>query len=281
MTDARLISSLFSLALLLGCSDTSRQPIDSTPVKTAAVFMDCDKCPKMVLIPAGEFLMGSPASERYRGAEMQHRVRVQAFAIGAYEVTFDEWEACVADGGCNGLKLDDHTWGRGTHPAIGVNWNDANAYAAWLTKKTGKPYRLPSESEWEYAARAGTTTPFSSGPTISSNEANYDGTTAFEGGAVGPNRQATMPVGSFPPNAFGLYDMHGNVWEWVQDCWSDEYTSTSPADGSALLNGDCTGRILRGGSWEDYAGDVRAAARVASGIEDGTWSDGFRVVRAP
>lgn len=269
----RFVPLLPALMLFLSCSGPASNSIAS--------FRDCAECPEMIAIPAGQFTMGSPPSEMYRGAEAQHRVRIPAFAIGKFEVTFDEWDACVADGGCNGLKLDDHGWGRGRRPVVGVGWNDANAYIEWLNRKTGKQYRLPSESEWEYAARAGTTTPFLFGAAISSEQANYDGSTAVEGGAVGPNRQMTMPVGSFPPNALDLHDTHGNVWEWVQDCWSDEYTAATPTDGSPFLGANCGGRVLRGGSWEDYAGDIRSAARVASNVDDATWSDGFRVARVP
>ena len=234
----------------------------------------------MVTLPGGEFTMGSPTDELYRGAETQHRVVIPPFAMSKFEITFDQWEACVADGGCGGFTPDDQGWGRGNMPVIGVSWDDAQAYAAWLSKKTGKQYRLPSESEWEYAARAGGTAPFSFGDKIDSGtDANYDGSTGYKGGPAGPNRQRTVPVGSFPANAFGLYDMHGNVWEWVEDCWSDEYTAANPSDGKPFGGANCGGRVLRGGSWEDYAGDVRAAARVASSKEDATWSDGFRVAR--
>ncbi len=245
----------------------------------STVFRDCAECPEMVSIPTGEFTMGSPTSELYRGAETQHKVTISPFALSKTEITFDQWEACVADGGCGGFKPDDQGWGRGNQPVIGVSFDDATAYAAWLSRKTGKQYRLPSESEWEYAARAGTTTPFSFGAAISSQQANYDGSTGYEGGPAGPNRQRTVAVASFAPNAFGLYDMHGNAWEWVEDCWSDEYTAAHPADGKPFLGANCAGRVMRGGSWEDYAGDVRAAARIGNGREEQTWSDGFRIAR--
>ncbi len=249
-------------------------------VSASTSFADCANCPPMIVVPAGSFTMGSPSFELYRGAETQHRVTIPSpFALSKYEITFEQWEACVADGGCAYVP-DDQGWGKGKHPVISVSWDDAKAYVAWLSRKTGKQYRLPSEAEWEYAARAGTTTPFSFGATITSQQANYDGSTGYETGAKGVNRQKTTPVGSFPENAFGLHDMHGNVWEWVEDCWSDEYTAATPANGAPFLGANCAGRVLRGGSWEDYAGDVRAAARVASNKEDQTWSDGFRVVRS-
>lgn len=235
----------------------------------------------MMVVPSGEFTMGSPPSELYRGAETQHRVTISSpFALGKHEVTFAQWDACVADGGCGGAKPDDQGWGRDNRPVIDVSWNDAKSYAAWLSRKTGKAYRLPSEAEWEYAARAGTRTAYSFGATITTEQANYDGTAAYGDGPPGMNRQMTMPVGSFSPNAFGLYDMHGNVWEWVEDCWSDEYTAAVPNDGSPYLRPGCIGRTMRGGSWEDHPADLRSAARVASNVIDQTWSDGFRVVRA-
>ena len=245
-----------------------------------ATFRDCTQCPEMVNLPAGQFTMGSPASELYRGPEAQHHVSVPAFALGKYEVTFDEWEACVADGGCRGSHPDDQGWGKGKRPVIGVSWNDAKAYVAWLSRKTGKPYRLASEAEWEYAARAGTATPFSFGATITTAQANFDGSTPYASGPKGLNRQKTVPVGSFPGNAFGLHDMHGNVWEWVEDCWSDEYTAANPADGKPYVKAGCGGHVMRGGSWEDYPGDVRSAARVGSGSDEQSWADGFRVARS-
>jgi formylglycine-generating enzyme required for sulfatase activity len=263
-------------SLIAGCSP----PLDGASSAENASFSDCSECPEMVVVPAGEFTMGSPPSEMYRGAESQHRVTISSpFALSKHEVTFAQWEACAADGGCGGFIPDDHGWGRANRPVVGVSWEDAKAYVAWLSRKTGKQYRLPSEAEWEYAARGGTTTPFAFGPTISTEQANYDGTSAYETGPIGVNRQMTTPVGSFPPNAFGLHDMHGNVWEWVEDCWSDEYTGATLADGAPFLGANCAGRVMRGGSWEDYPGEVRAAARIGSNIEDQTWSDGFRVAR--
>jgi formylglycine-generating enzyme required for sulfatase activity len=250
------------------------------PSATSKSFTDCRDCPQMIVVPAGEFTMGSPANELYRGAEAQHRVTIpKPFALGIYEVTFNEWDACAADGACGGYRPDDHGWGRGKHPVVDVSWNDAKKYIAWLSKKTGKKYRLPSEAEWEYAARAGAGTPFAFGATISSEQANYDGTTAYGAGPTGVNRQKTMPVGSFPANAFGLHDMHGNVWEWMEDCWSDEYGPKTPANGAPYGDGNCDGHVMRGGSWEDYPGDVRAAARVGGDTDDQSWGDGFRVAR--
>jgi formylglycine-generating enzyme required for sulfatase activity len=210
-----------------------------------------------------------------KSGETQLQVSIaKPFAVGRFSLTFDEWDACVADGGCGGYVPGDEGWGRGKRPVINIHAENAKAYVEWLSRKTGKNYRLPSEAEWEYAARAGTTTAFSFGDTITDKQANFDASSSG-----GQNRMQTVPVGSFPPNAYGLHDMHGNAWEWVADCWNDEYTANAPADGSAWRTGGCKGQVLRGGSWEDYSGEVRSAARVASGIEEATWSDGLRVAR--
>lgn len=243
------------------------------------LIKDCRDCPEMVVVPPGEFLMGSPKTEPHRGAEPQHVVTIlRAFAVSRFEITFDQWDACVKNGGCNGYRPD-APWGRGRRPVVNVNWNEAKAYAAWLSKKTGHRYRLLSESEWEYAARAGATTAFAFGPTLSAKDANFDASSKTELNAKGLARGKALPVGSFKANAFGLNDMHGNVWEWVEDCWNDDYGPTMPRDGSAALTGDCNGRVLRGGSWEDGAADLRAAARVGGAATDRSWSDGIRVAR--
>ena len=232
-------------------------------------FRDCAECPEMVVIPAGSFLMGSPESEggRNRTEGPQHRVTIPApFAVGAYEVTFEEWDACVSDGGCGGYRPNDNGWGRGRRPVIHVSWNDAAVYVTWLRGKTGKEYRLLSEAEWEYAARAGTTTRYSFGDGITPSDANY-------GGNIGK----TQRVGSYRANGFGLYDVHGNVWEWVQDCWNWSYAG-APNNGEAW-GGDCSFRVFRGGSWLGISGDLRSADRLRgrSGIRSS--NVGFRVAR--
>lgn len=243
------------------------------------VIKDCRDCPEMVAVPAGEFMMGSPTSEKQRGPEAQHVVTImRAFAVSRFEITFAQWDACVADGGCDGYRPE-APWGRGRMPVVNINFANAESYAAWLSRKTGKRYRLLSEAEWEYAARAGSTTAFAFGPTLAAAQANFDAGAKTELNPAGAARGKALPVGSFRPNAFGLYDMHGNVWEWTQDCWNDEYGPAAPRDGRPALTGDCAGRVLRGGSWEDAASDLRAAARVASAVADRSWSDGIRVAR--
>jgi formylglycine-generating enzyme required for sulfatase activity len=242
-----------------------------------AELKDCGNCPAMVVIPAGEFTMGSPPSEMQ--AEAQHRVTIAApFAVSKFEITFAQWDACVKGGGCEGYRPDDEGWGRGKRPVINVTWDNAKSYVGWLARKTGKRYRLLTEAEWEYAARAGTSSRYSTGDTISPSQANYDGS----GDGSGPsqaNRQKTVPVGSFRANAFGLYDMHGNAMEWVEDCWHTEYTADAPTNGSAWVDGDCNGRVMRGGSWEDSQSELRSAARTGEYKENTSYVDGFRVAR--
>ena len=246
-------------------------------------FRDCDVCPEMVVVPAGTFLMGAPESEvdSHWAERPVHAVSVPSFAVGVYEVTFDEWDACVAGGGCGGYRPDDEVLGRGRRPVINVSWDDAQSYVEWLSSRTGERYRLPSESEWEYAARAGTTTPFHTGETITTDQANYDGGWLYPSGDYDPNglyRGQTVPVGSFGANAFGLHDVHGNVREWVQDCWNDNYEG-APADGSAWLSGRCDRRVLRGGSWRVRPSVLRAAYRYWDSTGYPSSNVGFRVAR--
>ena len=243
-------------------------------------FKDCPDCPTMVMIPAGSFVQGSPASEpeSWDDERPQRTVNVPAFAIGQTAVTFAEWDACVADGGCT-HNPGDQGWGRGSRPVINVSWNDAQQYVTWLSNKTGQDYRLPSESEWEYATRAGTTGRFNTGDCITTDQANFNGVFPATGCPTGTDRQQTLPVASFAPNAFGLYDTHGNVWEWVQDCWNTSYDG-APTDGSAWMTGDCSRAVLRGGSWDGGGGFVRSAGRdgYARGFRSG--DGGFRVARS-
>ena len=246
-------------------------------------FSDCtDGCPRMVVIPAGKYAMGSSASDNTaeNNERPRHGVSIgYSFAVGKYDVTFAEWDACVAGGGCNGYKPRDRGWGRGRMPVIDVSWGDAQAYVTWLSQKTGHSYRLPSESEWEYFARAGTTTLFSVGNSISSAQANYDGTFTVDRKRVnGPFRKKTVPVGSFRPNAFGLYGIHGNVWQWTADCYNKSYDG-APSDGSVWQSGNCTQRVLRGGAWNMGALEVRSAFRNDSDATVRLVINGFRVAR--
>jgi formylglycine-generating enzyme required for sulfatase activity len=231
--------------------------------------------------------MGSPPSERGRNPDEGPQRKVtfaRPFAAGKYEVTFAQWDACVAEAGCM-HKPGDNGWGRGKRPIINVSWNDAQQFVDWLAKKTGKPYRLLTEAEWEYAAR-GTTkatdpqSPFSTGSTINYSQANYDANFVYGAGAkMGVYRQKTLDVGSFKPNAFGLHDMHGNVWEWVEDCYEDSYVG-APTDGSAVASRKCMLNILRGGAWNYYPQLLRSAYRYASAPGVRTEFAGFRVARS-
>ena len=244
-------------------------------------FRECGDCPEMVVVPPGSYEMGSPSHEDGRGADEGpvHRVSIaEPFAVGVNEVTFREWDACRRGGGCS-HSPGDRGWGRGDRPVIKVSWEDAKEYVRWLSRETGEEYRLLSESEWEYAARAGTTGPFHFGSTISPEEANYDGNYTYGSGRKGRYRSRTVPVGSFPSNAFGLHDVHGNVAEWVEDCWHDGYRG-APSDGRAwTTGGDCARRVLRGGSWFDTPRFLRSAFRLrnVSGLRYNFV--GFRIAR--
>jgi len=248
-------------------------PADPRTLPPGSVFRDCGDCPEMVVIPSGEFFMGSPKDEPKRANDEGpvHRVKfADRFAAGRYEVTFAEWDACVAQGGCGGYRPGDEGWGRGRRPVINVSWDAAQTYVQWLSRKTGQRYRLLSEAEWEYAARAGTTTPFSTGDTITTDQANFDGN--------GVDRGKTIEVGSFRPNRFGLYDMHGNVWEWVEDCGNSSYGG-SLRNGRAWLSIDCPSRVLRGGSWLDDPNYVRLAVRYRYDVGNRNNYNGFRLAR--
>ncbi|MDE0077675.1 MAG: SUMF1/EgtB/PvdO family nonheme iron enzyme [Caldilineaceae bacterium] len=226
----------------------------------------------MVSIPAGIFRMGDLSGEGWDDEQPVHSVTLSAFRLGKYEVTFAQWDACVADGGCNGYTPDDHGRGRSNRPVMDVSWDDVQSFIDWLNGKTRGKFRLPSEAEWEYAARAGTTTKYSWGDDIGSNRANCDNDNC------GDSWDYTAPVGSFPANAWGLHDMHGNVYEWVQDCWNDNYEG-APTDGSAWTSGDCGRRVVRGGSWNDSAWNLRSAYRNRGARADRSHNLGFRLAQ--
>jgi formylglycine-generating enzyme required for sulfatase activity len=273
-------------------------------------FKECDKCPEMVVMPVGTFAMGSPRNEKegFDDERPQHYVTIsRAFAVGEFTVTVDQFadfdNATGYDAGSKCNTFEEGVWEQrsvrsfrnpgfpqaGSHPAVCLKWNDAKAYVQWLSKQTGKAYRLLTEAEWEYAARAGTTTRYFFGD-------DEHGFCRYGNGAdqtmksevAGAKNWAdvlpcsdgyayTAPGGSFLPNAFGLYDMHGNAWQWVEDCWHENYNG-APADGSAWTLRDCSDRVVRGGSWRNVPGVLRAAFR-ARGVTDMRDFLGFRVAR--
>lgn len=212
--------------------------------------------------------MGDITQSGFSDETPVHRVTLaKPFAIGRFEITFAEWDACVAGEGCNGYRPDDQGWGRGFQPVINVSWDDATAYAQWLSTRTGKAYRLPSEAEWEYAARAGSTTDYPWGDEIDPSQARFD------------SDNGPAPVGSYAPNTFGLYDTVGNAWEWTGDCWNDDYQG-APTDGSARQLDAWWHRVLRGGSWAFPARYVRSASRDGEGTGARFELYGFRILRS-
>ena len=290
-----------------------RASLPATPAsEPGARFRECRSCPEMVVIPAGTFTMGSPDGEkgRFKNEGPEHRVTIpRRFAIAANLVTRGEWRRFVHATGrkdpdaCRiyDVSFADHdlvrvygkNWRRPhfaqseDHPAVCITWDDARAYADWLNRQAGGtggagPYRLPSEAEWEYAARGGTTTAFYWGDEISRSQANYGPEQLpFAPVASGADRwKYTSPVGSFPPNPFGLNDMAGNVWQFTQDCWHESYDG-APADGSARADGKCDERVVRGGSWFKPPTGERSAKRGQGKVADlkGNHEIGFRLVR--
>lgn len=246
------------------------------------VFRDCLDCPDMAEIPGGVFRMGAPDDEPGR-AETEGPTRMVAiapFALSRREITRREWAACVDAGACPALESEPPDWADGRMrarlPVVGVSWEEAQRYAAWLSARTGRPYRLPSEAEWEYAARAGRATPYAFGAALRPEAANFAGALrAMEDPAA--TTRALLPAGAYPANAFGLFDMHGNVWEWVADCWTDSHAG-APEDGRAR-SWDCAARVLKGGGFASPAADLRAARRMSLEATARRPDAGFRVAR--
>jgi len=278
-------------------------------------FKDCDGCPEMVVIPAGRFVMGAAPGEEEREAlsdefrnrsQPQHAVDVRSFSVGKFEVTRGQYRVFAettgrGSDGCfvwtgDGFEKDPIKDWRNSgyaqndaHPVVCVSWDDASAYVRWLGQKTGRNYRLLTEAEWEYAARAGTTTArfwgdaanmscgYANGADVTTH-AQVPGAGNWPAANCNDRYAYTAPVGSYRANSFGLFDMLGNVWEWTQDCWNGDY-SGAPADGSAWAAGDCSQRVVRGGSWEDAPVGLRAAYRVGSPTVIRVYIRGFRVAR--
>ncbi|MBT4932608.1 MAG: formylglycine-generating enzyme family protein [Rhodospirillaceae bacterium] len=244
---------------------------DEPARKPLSVFKDCEVCPEMIVIPPGSFFMGSVFGD---STEMPvHRVTIAyPFAIGRAEVKVWEWKACVADGNCDIVDTF-FTQSPDDYPQTGISWPMAKDYAAWLSEKTGGTYRLPSEAEWEYAARGGTQTRFWWGANFKENYANCE--------YCGTNKDVVglRPAGTFPPNPYGLYDVSGNLYEWIEDCWNPSFKG-APTDGSSWLEGECRLRVIKGGSRMSYAKGIRPAYRyrIHGGGTSGN-NHGFRVLR--
>jgi formylglycine-generating enzyme required for sulfatase activity len=245
------------------------QEAEANPaLQPGQTFRDCAACPEMTVLAGGLFVMGSPASEAGRAADEgpQREVSLAPFAISANEITFSQWDACLAGGGCNGFSPPDRGWGRGARPVMGVSWDDAQSYLDWLNAQAGVlRYRLATEAEWEYAARAGATGAYAFGETLTAQTATF-------------RAQQTSAAGSHPANAFNLYDMHGNVAEWVEDCYIANY-NVAPIDGAAVQAESCARRVYRGGAFLDQAPRLRAAARASARPDQRLPGVGFRVVR--
>ncbi len=272
-----LVQSTLSGTYLLGLS--AGAPASAEPEMKAerfgppsgaapgSAFKDCATCPDLIIAPAGQFEMGSA---EFDTEQPVHSVIIaKPFAIGRAEVTFAQWDACVAEGGCGGWRPGDPGGARGELPVSEVSWDDAHNYLDWLSRKSGHAYRLPSEAEWEYAARGGTATRFWWGDDPGVGHANCRG-------CGGPGRPT--PAGTYPANGFGLVDVAGNVAEWVEDCWSDSYVG-APRDGGVAERGPCKQRVVRGGSFDAGTRYVRSASRFLYDAGQRYYTNGFRVVR--
>ncbi|MEM7329613.1 MAG: SUMF1/EgtB/PvdO family nonheme iron enzyme [Pseudomonadota bacterium] len=293
MLDPGVIFQMASIGRDVGDTDTAASAPTgpaTADIETAAdfsVFQDCDGCPEMVVIPDGNFMMGSPDTEHRRHDDEGpvREVSVERFAMGKYEVTFGQYEACRAAGACahdpKSVSNTNPLWVMEDRPVFDLNASQAEAYIDWLNSQVdGTPYRLPSEAEWEYAARAGTTTPFSTGEDITSAQANYNGQRGYNGGATG-GAYLRMPVavGSYPANAFGLHDMHGNIAEWIADCYTRTYAGL-PRDGRAIPGREGCSRPVRGGDYEKVPSYIRAAKRRAEPAARQDETIGFRVAKS-
>jgi formylglycine-generating enzyme required for sulfatase activity len=253
--------------VVMGPSVLTAEQEKEMAAKPGSNFKECaNGCPTMIVVPAGTFTMGSPQGEGDHNEHPQHEVAIaKTFAVGKTEVTFAEWNFCVAAGAC--AKAQDSGWGENDRPVINVSWEEAKQYAGWLSRVSGRVYRLLTEAEWEYSARAGSRGKYTWGDEIGRNRANCDGC-----GSQWDNRQ-TAPVASFQANAFGLHDMHGNVWEWVEDCAHanfDDKPEPLKSTGGAWTTGDCSGRVLRGGSWNYNPDGLRSASRWVSPLSIGS-----------
>jgi len=287
-TTEKAVEDVVALAPIPDLTPQADAPVAAPPAESAEpipadgqMIRDCATCPELAVINAGRFAMGEG------GEGLEHQVSVTAkqdvaiaapFAIGRYEITFDEWSQCVGDGGCTGQPADEN-WGRGRRPVINVSFNDiTQQYLPWLSGKTGFTYRLPTEAEWEFAARGGAAAPAGQAYSFGDDGTllcQYGNSSDGTGGTCSDGFATTAPAGSLKPNGLGLFDMHGNVWEWMGDCWQPQYSAKAakPAE-------TCTTRVLRGGSWASKAAALRSAARGWESQDKSKNSIGFRVARA-
>lgn len=237
-------------------------------------FKECRDCPVMVVVGPGHFIMGA---NDLRYAKPTHTVYInRPFAVSEFEITFNEWQACIDDNGCNNYSPPDWGWGKGTRPVINVSWDDAKQYINWINKKLNlnqrNGYRLLSEAEWEYTARANKQTPYAWGNFLKSHKANCKDCGGNKAG------KKTVPVGQFPKNNFSLYDMNGNVWEWVEDCWSNDYKN-KPNSGQAWVRDNCKRKVIRGGSWYESSKRIRSGVRDSYLKSIRKYKVGFRIAR--
>jgi formylglycine-generating enzyme required for sulfatase activity len=243
-------------------------------------FKECERCPEMVVIPPGQFTMGASESEPGSTPDErpQHKVTfAQPFSVGRFAVTFDEWNACVIAGGCRYQPVD-RSGGRGTSPVTNILWDEAKDYVWWLSRRTGRTYRLLSEAEREYVTRAGTTTAFWWGNSLTPLQFSSNGETSRPVVETEPQEVKTSPVASLAANPWGLYQVHGGVYDWVEDCWNDNYDG-APSDGSAWTTGNCSAHVLRGGAFGRPAQTLRSAARMWFGAPNRLIYMSVRVAR--
>lgn len=259
-----VVISLLVCALPIGFLGAAQESDQSSikVYKTGETFRDCKNCPQMIVIPKGSFMMGDIQGAGDPDEQYIHKVTFENdFAVGKFEITFDEWKVCVDDGACPAVNYgSDSEWGEGKRPVIHAFHKEAFIYTEWLSKKTGRQYRLLSESEFEYVARAGSQTKFFWGNEIDVNLANCTD-------CLSNWKRGTDIVGTFEPNKFGVYEILGNLWEVVEDCYHDTYEG-APTDGSSRLDGECTSRVIRGGGWHDDAWNMRSANRRISDASD-------------
>jgi formylglycine-generating enzyme required for sulfatase activity len=292
-----LASLLFVFAIAQRLVPVLVRPHTDSQLQALNTFRDCPNCPDLVLVVPGSFVMGSPKTEKYRGPnEDQVKIKIDYFYyISSHPITVDQFSEFVRDTGYETRSdcwvYDFGPWEprahwrsptfqqTGTHPVTCISWTDAKAYTSWLSSKIGKSYRLPSEAEFEYAARAGTSAPFWFGRTMNTSQGRY--APASNPIFLWPFiswEKGTVPVTSYPPNPWGLYDVHGDVWEITEDCWS-ETNAGNPGDGRARTSGDCSRRAVRGGSWHSAWFNSRSASRHNVKADDRYYDRGFRIVR--